>query len=394
MRHPSFLGFRLLAGVLLASPFVHASAVCPTRTAPQRPTDNFSLSCEELIKDQATGSCLSVSSNPTLGWLYPLTNDLNVSAAGNVGIGTSAPSAKLGVAGRVDISQSTSSYTTKIEDTGTSGIRDGLRVTIYSGSGYCLWPVNNSTTGTAYAVRAQSDSTTAKACYGEATSTAATVAYGVYGVAHSASAFGVYSSGDFGGTGAKYFIQPHPSDPAKQINFACLEGNESGTYFRGSARVQGGVATVSVPEEFRLVTQEGSVTATATAVGAPALVWIQSQSLEAIVVRANADITVNYVVTGTRRGFGGLETIRENTSFVPEYRDLPFGLQYRPEYRRLLVENGVLNADFTPNEETARRLGWQLSDPWDDEHAEPLVREMIRNGLVVPPAGWIPPSER
>jgi hypothetical protein len=118
----------------------------------------------------------------------------------------------------------------------------------------------------------------------------------VYGEANNSAAFGVFSSGDFGGTGAKYFIQPHPTDATNQINFACLEGNESGTYFRGSIRVQGGVATVVVPESFRLVTDADSVTATATAVGAPALVWIQSQTLEQIVVRANADVTVNYLV--------------------------------------------------------------------------------------------------
>jgi hypothetical protein len=254
--------------------------------------------------------------------------------------------------------------------------------------------VNNGLTGSAYAVRAQSDSTTGRGVYGKATTTGATVAFGVYGEANNSAAFGFFSSGDFGGTGAKYFVPPHPTDATKQINFACLEGNESGTYFRGSIRIQDGVATVVVPESFRLVTEADSVTATATAVGAPALVWIQSQSLEQILVRANADVTVNYMVTGTRRGFRGLETIREDAAFVPEYRGLPFGLQYRPEYRQLLVQNGLLNTDFTPNEETALRLGPPLRDPWDDEHAEPIVRELLRARLVTAPAGWVPPSER
>jgi hypothetical protein len=319
---------------------------------------------------------------------------LNVSATGNVGIGTTTPASKLDVAGRSDFSQSAASYTSKISNPGASGIRDGLRVEVFSGSGYGTWSVNNAATGTAYAVRAQSDSTTGRACFGETTTAGATVAYGVYGSCHNTAAFGVYSDGDFGGTGAKFFIQPHPTDPAKQINFACLEGNESGTYFRGSVRIQRGSADIEVPECFRLVTEDGSLAATATAVGAPALVWIESQSLDRIVVGANADVTVSYMVTGTRRGFSGLETIRENTSFVAEYRGLPFGLQYRPEYRRLLVEDGILHADFTPNEETARRLGRELADPWDDVHAEPLVRQLIRAGLVVAPAGWIPPSER
>jgi len=33
--------------------------------------------------------------------------------------------------------------------------------------------------------------------------------------------------------------------------------------------------------------------------------------------------------------------------------------------RQLLVENGTLNSDFTPNEATAQRLGWKLIDPED-----------------------------
>jgi hypothetical protein len=58
------------------------------------------------------------------------------------------------------------------------------------------------------------------------------------------------------------------------------------------------------------------------------------------------------------------------------------------------VQNGLLNPDLTPNEETALRLGQPLRDPWDDEHAEPIVRELLRAGLVTAPAGWVPPSER
>ncbi len=44
----------------------------------------------------------------------------------------------------------------------------------------------------------------------------------------------------------------------------------------------------------------------------------------------------------------------------------------RPVYpeglRRVLVENGTLNPDFSPSEATAARLGWKLLDR-DDERA-------------------------
>jgi hypothetical protein len=42
---------------------------------------------------------------------------------------------------------------------------------------------------------------------------------------------------------------------------------------------------------------------------------------------------------------------------------VPFGTQFPEGLRRILVENGTLNADFTPNEATAARLGWELADP-------------------------------
>jgi hypothetical protein len=508
------------------------AVVNPTAGGPSAVTSV--VACMPTLRDAVNGACIAVSTTPTLGALYPLSQNLNVTAAGNVGVGTTSPATKLDVTGDVrasghlvstaitgaplvvastakvtnlnadqldgldssaftqlgssiegseitdatiasadlangavtsskiaanavtsahiadgtiasaDVAADTltaaniatgavttdeildgtitgadiaagsidsgelasplsgqvnlvvagASYAAKITNSDTSGIRDGLRVDVNSGSAYGAWVRNVATSGSAYGLRAQSSSTTGRACYGDAVTSGATVAYGVYGLCHNAAAFGVYSDGDFGGTGAKYFIQPHPTDPSKQINFACLEGNESGTYFRGSIRIVGGVANIEVPESFRLVTEKDSVTTTATAVGAPALVWIESQSLDRVVLRANLDVTVDYVVNGTRRGFSGLETMRDNTSFVPEYRGLPFGLQYRPEYRQLLVQSGVLNADFTPNEATAQRLGWELKDPWDDEHAEAQVVELIRAGLLAAPAGWIPPSQR
>jgi hypothetical protein len=43
----------------------------------------------------------------------------------------------------------------------------------------------------------------------------------------------------------------------------------------------------------------------------------------------------------------------------------------RRELRDVLVRNGILNPDYTPNEETAARLGWRLLD----------ADEMPQNGL-------------
>ena len=190
---------------------------------------------------------------------------------------------------------------------------------------------------------------------------------GVQGRTHSPGGYGVFSSGDFAASGEKRFIQPHPSDPSKEIHFVCLEGNESGTYFRGSTRLVNGRAVIVAPEEFRLVTESDGLTVQVTAKGPNAGLWVETETLHGIVVRGNGNVRFNYFVNGIRRGFADHESIRENHAYVPDTRGVPYGTQYREGHRRILIENGILNSDFTPNEETAARMGWTLNDSDLDE---------------------------
>ena len=187
--------------------------------------------------------------------------------------------------------------------------------------------------------------------------------YGVRGEVFSPDGFGVFSVGDFGGTGAKYFVQPHPADPSKEVRFVCLEGNESGTYFRGTTSLKDGKATIEVPEEFRAVSAESGLTVQVTAQGPGADLWVETQDLQRIVVRGRGDVSFHYFVNGVRRGFQDIELVRENQAFVPVLRGVPYGNQYPQALRDILVENGILNPDYTPNEVTAAKLGWELRDP-------------------------------
>ncbi len=57
--------------------------------------------CASSLTDQATGACLEASSTPTMGWLYPQSVSLNVSATnGSVGVGTTMPTSQLHVAAK------------------------------------------------------------------------------------------------------------------------------------------------------------------------------------------------------------------------------------------------------------------------------------------------------
>lgn len=244
--------------------------------------------------------------------------------------------------------------------TNPSGTTYGVYGETSSPQGYGVRGRVTSTTGVNFGVYGSTASTLGAGVEGDAVATSGSN-YGVFGYSGSSSGYGVFSLGDFGGTGAKYFVQPHPTDAAKEVRFACLEGNESGTYFRGTLLVTGGRAAIAVPEDFRLVTNAQGLTVQLTALG-PARVWVQSKSLQEIVVRADLDCEVDYLVQGVRLGFESLETIRDSVAFVPKYRNEPYGTQYPEALRRLLVANGTLNDDYTPNEVTAGRLGWVLRE--------------------------------
>ncbi|MEM7204845.1 MAG: tail fiber protein [Planctomycetota bacterium] len=64
-----------------------------------RSVQGGAVACAAAVYDQATGQCLRASSVPVLGQLMPLNQFFNVDAAGNVGMGTRSPGAKLDVAG-------------------------------------------------------------------------------------------------------------------------------------------------------------------------------------------------------------------------------------------------------------------------------------------------------
>jgi hypothetical protein len=188
---------------------------------------------------------------------------------------------------------------------------------------------------------------------------------GVLAIATSPNTRAVEARGSLTVTGTKNFAQPHPGDPSKEVHFICLEGNESGTYFRGSGRLVGGRYVIEVPEEFRLVTNPEGITIQLTPRG-PASMFYLSKSLDRIEVGGTDDVEFDYFVNGIRRGFQDAQIVAENQSFIPRFRGVPYGTQYPQELRQILVDSGILNADFTPNEATAVRLGWTLIEPSED----------------------------
>jgi hypothetical protein len=186
---------------------------------------------------------------------------------------------------------------------------------------------------------------------------------GIYATSSGGAA--VYAGGNLVATGTKSFIEPHPTDPTKEIRYVCLEGRESGTYFRGTARTVGGFATIGVPEDFRMVTSENGLTVQLTALGAPASLWVVSENLSRITVQGSADIEFHYLVNGIRKAFEDFEPVAENRDFVPgSPGDERFVVGLPAESVRRLKANGIVNADGSINLETAHRLGWDQRESW------------------------------
>jgi len=210
---------------------------------------------------------------------------------------------------------------------------------------------------------------TSSGAYGDALGNGAGVighaSHGAGVVGQSDGTYGLFAYGGFGGTGAKYFVEPHPSDPTKEIRYVCLEGRESGTYFRGTGRIVNGFASIEVPEDFRMVTSEKGLSVQLTPVGDFASMVVKSYGLDRIVVQANRDVEFFYMINGIRKAFENHQPISENHDFIPRWADDTRLVKSLPEESvRRLKANGTLNEDGTINLETAKRLGWDKAEGW------------------------------
>ncbi len=65
----------------------------------------------------------------------------------------------------------------------------------------------------------------------------------------------------------KFFRIAHPSKPDYDLVHACLEGPESAVYYRGSAKLQNGEATIKLPDYFEALTHKAGRTVILTAKG-------------------------------------------------------------------------------------------------------------------------------
>lgn len=127
--------------------------------------------------------------------------------------------------------------------------------------------------------------------------------------------------GNLVATGAKPFVQNHPDRADLSVVYAALEGDEVGTYTRGTARLDGSEASVLLGETFAWVTNPDiGLTAQITPRG-PGQLYVESLTTNELVVRAAEgspeDMTFDYVVFGLRIGYERFPTVQERLLEAP-----------------------------------------------------------------------------
>jgi hypothetical protein len=186
---------------------------------------------------------------------------------------------------------------------------------------------------------------------------------------------GVYVSGNLNVTGTKNFLQPHPTDPTKQIAYVAMEAPESAVMMRGKARLVEGRAVIETPEYFRLVAGlDEDITVQFTprfenTIGLAAVEVTKEQIVVKERMGGKNSYEFDYFITAKRAGFEGHEPIQPNTHFTA---DMKTAEEFEKTYarddmtitalRKLLVSNGILTADGKLNMELARELGWVVKD--------------------------------
>jgi hypothetical protein len=139
------------------------------------------------------------------------------------------------------------------------------------------------------------------------------------------------------GNGTKSFVQNHPDRADRVVVFYSLEGDEAGTYTRGTGRLVGGEARIPLGEAFAAVTHPGEgLTAHLTPRGDCEGLYVASLTAKELVVRelrgGMSDAAFDFIVHGLREGFEEVPVLRPKTEEAPVpsmerveamYRDYP-----------------------------------------------------------------------
>jgi hypothetical protein len=120
----------------------------------------------------------------------------------------------------------------------------------------------------------------------------------------------------------KSFVEEHPTNPNKQIWYACVEGPEAAAYERGSAQLVNGVAEVKFSEHFGLIVNPSTITIQLTPGSADseglAVVEKTATGFKVKELRkGTGTYTFDWEIKGVRKGYENFEVIRDKIKVLP-----------------------------------------------------------------------------
>jgi len=174
--------------------------------------------------------------------------------------------------------------------------------------------------------------------------------------------------------GSGTFVQPHPSDPSKEVAYAFFEGPEHAIFLRGKAKLVKGRATIITPEYFRFVAgndEDITVQFTPRSIDTfgVAAVQVTKDSIEVRELKGGKHTyEFDYFITAKRGGFEGHQPIQPNSHFTADQKTAEdFEQTYAKTddltinaMRQLLIANGILTKDGKLSQTTAAKLGWHV----------------------------------
>lgn len=108
---------------------------------------------------------------------------------------------------------------------------------------------------------------------------------------------------------------PNPAEPGTDIWYACPEGPEAAAYFRGTAHLASGIATITPPDHFLNVASHTGITVQVTPLSADSKgLAVVEKGLERIVVRelfaGDGSYDFDYTVMAVRKGHEDYKVVR------------------------------------------------------------------------------------
>lgn len=270
------------------------------------------------VDNAASTTRLNSANNNPIVILTNGTEQMRVTPAGNIGIGTSSPATKLHV---FDNAANTFTILT-VQNTGP-GVNSHGSVRVHSdttfvslqahGSGRTLsrfgqtlasWSELIQSTGNGLIIGTGADKP---------------LILGTNSINRlqiDGSTGAVTISGDLTVTGTKNFAVADPADARRAIYYTALEGPEAGTYVRGTAKTIKSEAVIDLPDYFARLTESERLTVQLTPLGTWGQLYVAEKTPSRLVVRVppgSSDVEFDYFVQGVRKGYLDYQVERPNT---------------------------------------------------------------------------------